>query len=38
MTEAYANQPASFDPPDYSIGEEVGKVASEYMHDPSHTG
>ena len=23
MTEAYANQPASFDPPDYSVGEEI---------------
>ena len=37
MTEAYANQPSSFDPPDYSIGEEVGSRI-QYMHDPSHTG
>ena len=37
MTEAYANQPASFDPPDYSVGEEIARARWPFrsMHDPS---
>ena len=41
MTEAYANQPASFDPPDYSVGEEIATgIGGPFrsMHDPSLRG
>ena len=41
LTEAYANQSASFDPPDYTVGEEItvgGGGPLRYMHAPSLRG
>ncbi|MFB9207847.1 M4 family metallopeptidase, partial [Nonomuraea spiralis] len=38
LTEQYANQPAAFDPPDYTVGEEnniVGSGPLRYMYKPS---
>ncbi|RSN11791.1 peptidase M4 family protein [Nonomuraea sp. WAC 01424] len=38
LTEQYANQPAAFDPPDYTVGEEINIVGSgplRYMYKPS---
>ncbi|WP_433238103.1 M4 family metallopeptidase [Streptosporangium sp. CA-135522] len=38
LTEFYANEPAQYDPPDLSVGEEVNLVGSgpiRYMHKPS---
>ncbi|MFF5205601.1 M4 family metallopeptidase [Streptosporangium sp. NPDC000396] len=38
LTEFYANEPAQYDPPDFSVGEEVNLVGSgpiRYMHRPS---
>ncbi|MEV4188147.1 M4 family metallopeptidase [Streptosporangium canum] len=38
LTEYYANEPAQYDPPDFSVGEEVNLVGSgpiRYMHKPS---
>ncbi len=41
LTEAYANEPAAYDPPDYSVGEEINLVGSgpiRYMYQPSLVG
>ncbi|MBT2226031.1 M4 family metallopeptidase [Nonomuraea sp. NEAU-A123] len=41
LTEAYANEPASLDPPDYLVGEEVNLVGSgaiRNMYNPSALG
>ena len=41
LTEAYANEPAAYDPPDYTVGEEVNLVGSgpiRYMYNPSLAG
>jgi Zn-dependent metalloprotease len=41
LTEAYANEPASLDPPDYTVGEEVNLVGSgsiRNMYNPSALG
>jgi Zn-dependent metalloprotease len=41
MTEAYANEPSAYDPPDYTVGEEVNLVGSgpiRYMYNPSLAG
>ncbi|MFD1539739.1 M4 family metallopeptidase [Nonomuraea guangzhouensis] len=41
LTEAYANEPASLDPPDYLVGEEVNLVGSgeiRNMYNPSAEG
>ncbi|WP_326823372.1 M4 family metallopeptidase [Streptosporangium sp. NBC_01639] len=38
LTEFYANEPAQYDPPDLSVGEEVNLVGNgpiRYMHKPS---
>src|SRR4029079_6232322 len=40
-TERYANEPSSFDPPDFTVGEEVNLVGSgpiRYMYNPSLAG
>jgi Zn-dependent metalloprotease len=40
-TEWYANEPSSFDPPDFTVGEEVNLVGSgpiRYMYNPSLAG
>jgi Zn-dependent metalloprotease len=41
LTEAYANEAAAYDPPDYSVGEEInldGGGPVRYMYDPSLVG
>ncbi|HEX8094794.1 M4 family metallopeptidase, partial [Jatrophihabitans sp.] len=41
LTEAYANEAAAYDPPDYQVGEEVNLVGSgpiRYMYNPSLAG
>ncbi|MDQ1739842.1 MAG: hypothetical protein QOE53_1494, partial [Pseudonocardiales bacterium] len=41
LTEAYANEAAAYDPPDYTVGEEVNLVGSgpiRYMYNPSLAG
>jgi Zn-dependent metalloprotease len=41
LTEAYANEPASLDPPDYTVGEEVnlsGSGSIRNMYNPSALG
>ncbi|MFC3980498.1 M4 family metallopeptidase [Streptosporangium jomthongense] len=41
LTEAYANEPATLDPPDYLVGEEVNLVGTgpiRYMYNPSLAG
>jgi len=41
LTEAYANESAAYDPPDYTVGEEVNLVGSgpiRYMYNPSLAG
>jgi Zn-dependent metalloprotease len=38
MTEAYTNEPSAYDPPDYTVGEEVNLTGSgpiRYMYHPS---
>jgi Zn-dependent metalloprotease len=40
-TEWYANEPSSYDPPDFTVGEEVNLVGSgpiRYMYNPSLAG
>jgi Zn-dependent metalloprotease len=40
-TEWYANEPSAYDPPDYTVGEEVDLVGSgpiRYMYNPSLAG
>ena len=40
-TEWYANEPAAYDPPDFTVGEEVNLVGSgpiRYMYNPSLAG
>ncbi len=41
LTEAYANEAAAYDPPDYTVGEEVNLVGTgpiRYMYNPSLAG
>src|SRR4051812_27793893 len=41
LTEAYTNEPTAYDPPDYTVGEEVNLVGSgpiRYMYNPSLAG
>ncbi len=41
LSEWFANEPAAYDPPDYSVGEEVNLVGSgpiRYMYNPSLAG
>ncbi|HST47372.1 M4 family metallopeptidase [Jatrophihabitans sp.] len=41
LTEAYTNEPSAYDPPDYTVGEEVNLVGSgpiRYMYNPSLAG
>ncbi len=41
LTEAYANESSAYDPPDYTVGEEVNLVGSgpiRYMYNPSLAG
>ncbi|WP_408663715.1 putative Ig domain-containing protein [Jatrophihabitans sp.] len=41
LTERYANEPATYDPPDYTVGEEVnltGNGPIRYMYNPSLAG
>lgn len=41
LSEAYANEPAAYDPPDYSVGEEINLVGSgpiRQMYNPSLVG
>jgi Zn-dependent metalloprotease len=41
LTETYANEPAAYDPPDYSVGEEINLVGSgpiRQMYNPSLVG
>ncbi|MDK0518069.1 M28 family peptidase [Streptomyces sp. ML-6] len=41
LTEAYANEPAPYDDPDYTVGEKINLVGNgpiRVMYDPSRTG